>query len=75
MECEDSTMQWMEPLIFFFLEGQSISTPASQLHLKSPSLTLLGSQILSGALEDPGLLVASLGLCQAFVQNCQLGTG
>lgn len=60
MECEDSIMQWMEP---------------SQLHLRSPSLTLLGSQILSGALEDPGLLVASLGLCQAFVQNCQLGTG
>lgn len=42
------------PLIFFPLEGQSVSTPASQLHLKSPSLKL------TGAAEDPGLLVAVL---------------
>lgn len=56
-------MQRMEPSIFFFfftpLEGQSVSTPASQLHLRSPSLKLLRSQIPAGAAEGPGLPVAA----------------
>lgn len=60
----DGTFDFFPPL-----KGQSVSTPASQLHLKLPSLTLPRSQILAGAAEDPGLLVASPGLCATFVQN------
>lgn len=51
------------------LEGQSVSIPASQLHLKPPSLSLPRSQVLAGAVEDPGLLVASPGLCGPFVKG------
>lgn len=59
----------MAPLTFPPLEGQSVSTPASQLHLNPPSLTLPRSQILAGASEGPGcwlpVLVCMERLCRA----------
>lgn len=76
MECEEDIVQWMAPLIPPSpLEGQSVSTPASQLHLKPPSLTLPRSQVLAGATEAPGLLVASPDLCGPFVKDHQPSTG